>query len=323
MAKRKSQVVTVPSHTYVDTSDPNLKKFCGRDGNWTHYWIENEKKFVKAVNHILRLGYPKPGLQEWLKNTTAEEAERRLMVGGDEGRRVHQAIRDLAAGNRVTMSLAYTTDLGGKAKQVLNDDEWFNLQTYVAFAERYKMALINEEFSVSDGYLGYAGTADRLCLLLVPEDDKNFPAEFRGKQVLVLIDWKTSGRLYGEYKLQVSAYWRRVQHMPQFAPYVTAFAGQSFGVLVRLGTKHKCGYEVQVLSEADMDSKFQVFLGCISTANDLEPEFTPEIIDIPTEFYSPLKMATVPVIPTDQMPLPLPEVAPAKKKVRRPRKSKK
>ena len=75
MANKKVEVkkgLTMPSYTMQDTSNENIKRFVDREGEWSHYFIVDEKRFVPGVTFILGLGYPMgPRFYEWLKNNTA------------------------------------------------------------------------------------------------------------------------------------------------------------------------------------------------------------------------------------------------------------
>lgn len=287
---KKLKVVTIPSFTYQDTSDPNVKRFVDQEGNWTHYWLVKEKRFVKAVNHILKLGYPKSqGFYEWLKRATPEEAERRLKTAGEEGTRTHMAIRDLAAGNRIRMTEKYYDDRT-KRNEVLNADEWWNLESYVNFCNDYPHTMIAEEETVHTGT--YAGTFDRLGIISVPLTDKKFPEEVRGKKVLALLDWKSSSALWEEYSAQIAAYVATIRYLPKYSGFFKSFS--HFGVLVRLGTKHVKGYEIKVLNKEDLEHHVDLFISALMIANNHEPEFKPEIREIPFEFYHPIKKATKP-----------------------------
>ena len=249
---------TIPSFIYEDTTDPNVKRFVDRDGNWTHYWLVKEKRFVKAVNHILSIGYAKSaGFYEYLKRVTPEESERRLKNGGEEGTRTHIAIRELAAGNRISMTTRLYDDRTGK-QEVLNNDEWDNLEAYKNFLTDYPQEFVAEERTVYSSEASYAGTFDRLAVIKVPEDDDKFPKEVRGKKVFVLIDWKTSSGAWDEYHAQIAAYWYAIiehQHYKNFREHYPCF-----GMIVRLGTRHKSGYELTVFTEDDMRSNFMHFL---------------------------------------------------------------
>lgn len=318
MAK-SNKIVTIPSYQMKDTSHPNMKRFVDRNGNWTHYWLVEEKRFVKAVNHVIRLGYPKgKGFFEWLKRATPEEADQRLLTAGEEGTRCHQAIRDLTAGLKVTMQTRYPNDIT-KKEELLNDDEWGNLQGFINWCETYKPEFIADDIAVySTVGTGYAGTADFFGTVLVPEGDKNFPKEVHGKRVLVLPDWKTSSALWPEYELQVTAYARAIFRMGIFDQYLKSYS--FFGMLVRIGSKHKCGYEVRVIGSEEMDRKFGVFLACMWVANDQEPEFDPEVKKIPWSFQykmgvASIKKAKEKINKDETIPLPLPKGRVKKSKV--------
>src|SRR3954471_5542621 len=96
--------ITIPSHSYEPTSNKNILRFVDRDGDWTHYWIKNKKMFVPAVNHIIRIGYPKgERFYNYLLRATPDEAERKLRTAGEEGARTHDAIRDLINGDKVDL----------------------------------------------------------------------------------------------------------------------------------------------------------------------------------------------------------------------------
>ncbi len=240
---RSRKTVTIPTFTYVDTDDPNVKRFVDRDGNWTHYWLVKEKQFVKAVNHVLHLGFPKgDGFMEYLKRTTPEEADRKLKTAGEEGARSHDAIKDLAAGHRVTMDIRYRNDLTGREEK-LTADEWDNLQGYVNFCETYKPEKVTDDFVVYvPGANGFAGTGDALYTLLIPEKDKNFPKYTWGKRILALLDWKSSSKLWPEYAQQVSAYDYGLDLQGKFKEIRKYYAKKKlyFGGVVRIGTNHKC-----------------------------------------------------------------------------------
>lgn len=305
MAKKKG--VMIPNYTYVDTSNELVKRFVDDEGNWTHYWKTDTKRFYKAVNHVLRLGYPKgDGLYEWLKNTTKDEAERRLKTAGEEGTRTHNAIRDLASGLRLTQKTRYPNDLT-KRDESLTRDEWRNLEAYIAFNAMYKTEMIDEEFVVFSDKYQYAGTADRMCTILVPEGDKRFPKEFWGKRVLALVDWKTSSAIWPEYFLQLGAYWSAIFEMNLFRNFLNHYVGLGeglfCGVIVRLGTKHVCGYEVKVIAPWEINSRMGMFNGgVLAIANDREPEFVPEIQETPWELHQPLKKAKEPVVKIKKTP---------------------
>lgn len=282
----KGKVTTVPSYSFVETSDPNLKRFVDQNGDWTHYWIEDRKKFVKSVNHILHLGYAKgPRFQEYLLSVSKEEAKKKLNAAGDEGTRTHMAIRDLINGVRIKMTSKYPTEHGRGRMEYLNSDEWENVMAWIAWAERYKPRVISNEFAVYSQ--GYAGSPDALMVITVPEDDKKFPEDVRGKDVLVMPDWKTSSAIHPEYRSQLAAYWKAVVERGSFKKEVLKFEpSRQFTMIVRLGTKHQNGgYELQAWRMEEIGNAYDRFLAAKMIADDIESDFKPEIEQIPTELF--------------------------------------
>lgn len=292
--KRKSKLV-MPSMTMEDTSDSNLKRYVDRWGNWTHYYLVKEKRFVPAVNHILGLGFNKgPRFYAYLLTVTPEEAKRKLEAAGDEGTRTHRAIRDLIDGLKVTMSTKYPSELQLGRQEVLNPDEWSNLVAFEAFCTRYNPRIVSNDFSVYSTNSNYAGSPDALMVLTVPAGDKYFPKDVWGQDILFLPDWKTSQAIYNEYKAQLAAYYQGLIERKTYAKFIKAFEGRIFTGIVRLGTRHKNGgYEIQYWNESETIANFRLFMAAKDIYRDHEPDFTPESEDIPMQFFIKMPKATV------------------------------
>lgn len=286
------KIATIPSYQFEDTTHPNVKRFVDRDGEWTHYWLVKEKRFVKGVTHILGMGFPKgPRFYEYLLSVSKEEARKKLVAAGDEGSRTHQAIRQLIGGSKVTMTTKFPSELRGGRQEPLNAEEWDNLIAFEAFCKRYAPRTVAHEFTVySKHNTGYAGTADYFCVLTVPSGDKAFPKEVWGKDILVLIDWKSSGAIYNEYPAQLAAYAAAIGEMDLFPKFRKAFAGRIYTMVVRLGTRHKNGgYELGIYDLTESLQHQQTFESARLLADSIEPTFAPEIEQIPTQFF--IKMA--------------------------------
>lgn len=286
--------LTVPSHTFQDTSDPNIKRFLDRDGNWTHYWIVDEKRFVPAVNHVLHLGFNKgPRFAEYLLSVTKEESKKRLETAGEEGSRTHEAIRQLIDGSKVTMTTKFYNELTGR-QDSLNNGEWDNLIAFEAWCARYKPQVVSNEFSIYSKSRSYAGSPDALMILEVPLDDKVFPKECRGQKVLIMPDWKTSSAIHLEYKVQVGSYFKAMLEQEKFLKFTRFFpTDRIFTGVVRIGTKHKCGFEMEVwdLSKTMQNSElfdysYQIYL-------EHESKFNPTVEQVPTQFFIRMPKAKV------------------------------
>jgi hypothetical protein len=284
MKQQPLKPTTFPSHSFEPTSDRNIMRFVDRDGNWTHYWIKNQKKFVPAVNHIIRLGYPKGDrFYNYLLRATPDEAEKKLKHAGEEGARTHDAIRDLISGDTIDYERRYYNELTDRYEP-LNADEWANLEAFALWVQKYQPQVIIHEYSVWSPSLNYAGTVDFVGTILIPQDDKSFPQEVRGKRILVLLDWKTSGGIWDEYELQVAAYGRAVLETIRIKLPLQEYSELWTGI-VRLGTSHKNGYEMRVWNEGTSDNNLELFLSALDIyGKKAGDEFEPNVRQIPAEF---------------------------------------
>lgn len=282
------------SHSFDDTSDPNLKRVVDQYGNWTHYFLVKEKVYVPAVNHILGLGFNKgPRFYAYLLTVTAEEAKKKLEAAGDEGTRTHRAIRDLIDGMKVSMTTKYPSDLSYGRQEVLNPEEWENIIAFMAFCKKYNPKVVSNDFATYSVRHGYAGSPDALLIVTVPFNDNFFPKSAWGKDVLFLPDWKSSGAVYLEYGLQVAAYLEGVKERGTFKNTFAAYEHRIYTGIVRVGTRHKNGgYEVIVWSEKETQSNFKKFLSTYDLFRMHEPEDKVEVVDIPMQFFIKLKRVT-------------------------------
>jgi hypothetical protein len=284
---------TVTSYTYDDTSDPNIKRFCDRNGDWTHYWLVKEKRFVKAVNWILALGYNKgPRFAAYLSRTTEEEARMKLLKAGDEGSRTHRAISDLIDGSRISMTTKYPSDIKGGRQEPLNDEEWDNLEAFENWCIKYKPKIVAQDQTVAS--TNYAGTFDALVVITPPEGDKTFARQFWGQEVLILVDWKSSSGIWEEYKAQLAAYWMAIHKGKKYDKFIKAYPTRMFTGIVRLGTRHNSGFEFKVWTQEETETtNIYEFYAAQTIADAHEPEFEPEVRQIKTSFFIKVPKAVV------------------------------
>ena len=298
MAKR-IKVQTVPTYTFEDTSDENIQRVVDSDGNWTHYFLVKEKKYVKAITHVLDLGYSKgPRFKAYLLSITKDEQQKVLTEAGDRGSRSHRAIQDLIMGTKVSMTTKYPSEVTGR-QEVLSVREWKNLMAFVAWCEIYKPRVIAHEQVIATG--DFAGTFDALVVITVPSGDKTFPKGVWGKDVLLLPDWKTSAGIWDEYKAQTAAYLYGIIASSKYDKFLEAYSSRIFTGVVRLGTKHaNGGYEFKVWDESTTKNRHyrKLFMGALAIANEIEPDFKPEIKHLPTEILIKLPKAKVANAPT-------------------------
>lgn len=287
---------TIPSFTLDNTSDPNLKRYVDRWGNWTHYYLVKEKRFLPAVNHILGLGFNKgPRFYQYLLTVTPEEAKQKLEAAGDEGTRTHAAIRQLIDGSKVTMTTKYPSELQLGRQEVLNPAEWDNLIAFKAFCDRYKPRVISNDFSVYSIASSFAGSPDGLMVITVQSGDKWFPKRVWGQDILFMPDWKTSGAIYNEYKAQLAAYYHALTEKKTYGTFVNFYKVRTFTGIVRLGTRHKNGgFEVQVWDEYETKKNFDLFMAAKKIYLDnVGDESAPESEEMPIQFYIKMPKAKV------------------------------
>jgi len=291
MARKK--IATIATYTYEDTSDKNIKRFADQRGDWTHYYLVKEKKYVPAVSHLLSLGYSKgPRFRAYLESHTKEEIKQTLDRAGDRGARVHAAIRDLISGVQVTMTTKYPSDLQRGRQEPLNEDEWEYLLTFERWCATYQPRLIGQEETHTDGES--AGTYDALLIITVPSGDKYFPKIAWGQDVLFLPDWKTSSGIWNEYRAQLAAYWSFVRFDKRYAKFIEAYRGRIYTGIVRLGTAHKIGYDLEVWDQrATEGENYKEYRAAITIAHGHEPKFDPTIEQIPTEILIKVPSAVV------------------------------
>lgn len=284
--------LTIPSYTFELTSNPDLQRVVDRHGDWRFYFNSKKGKYRPAVNHILGLGYPKSkGFYDYLLSVSKEEAKKKLDMAGEAGTRTHQAIRDLLTGVKVTMQTKYMSESNNR-QEALSPDEWDNLIAFENWCNTYKPETIDFEKAIESDDCNYAGTFDWFGTILVPEGDKHFDKWLYGERVLILPDWKSSSGVWPEYAAQTSAYMNAIVENKLYAKFVEHYRSQAklFTGVVRIGTRHKTGFEFVVWDEIDTLNNFKKFLAA-KTISSEDHAFKEEIVDIPMEFDIRIPMA--------------------------------
>lgn len=261
---------TVPDHTYQPTSDPDLFRVVDRDGNWNFYFKKSTGQYAPAVNHVIRSGFNKgPRFAQWLLSVSKDEAKKILESAGDRGSRVHMAIRELLDGQEVKIDKQYPSETQGGRFEPLTGEEWNCIQGFASWVVVYKPEVMRQEVTVfSDAEL-YAGTIDFLGVIDLPGVGK----------ISVLVDWKSSSGIWDEYKLQVAAYyqaWLEVKDNKGFVPTHTA--------IVRVGTKHKQKFEMQVFDAKETMENYARFLEARNLYRFVDSQKEPTIEQLPTSF---------------------------------------
>jgi len=293
MAK-KGSIATIPNYTFEPTTNPNIQRVCDMNGDWTHYYLVKEKRYVKAVNHVLELGHAKgPNFKAYLMRSSAEDVQKKLEEKGDEGSRTHQAIRELIGGSKVTMTTKYPSELHDGRQTILNMDEWENLTGLMNWCNKYQPRVVVCEETMTDGQT--AGTIDAVMVITIPAGDKEFEKEYWGRDVLILIDWKTSASVWFEYEAQTAAYFRFLTKNKEYAKFLKAYNGSIFTGVVRIGTRHKSKYEFTYWSQEMTEGEHLTrYMAAQIVADRYESqEYVPVIEEIPTQYFIKMPKATV------------------------------
>lgn len=261
------------------TSNPELFRVVDRNGDWTTYFHQPTKTYLRAVNHILTTGYAKgPRFYEWLKSQTKEEAERILERAGERGDRIHQFIAKVLSGEKMhRYSKVLAED--SQTEVSLANDEWDAILAWQSFWTRHEPKLIAYEMSVFNLKVGYAGTLDAILRITKECGNRYCPCKgLAGK--LGLYDWKSSSGIRAEYGAQIAAYGASES--------LKKFLGKhklDYSAILRIGTNHKTtgGYELEVYNRKESQTHFKEFLAAVQIANAEYRPFDPdkEIYDIP------------------------------------------
>lgn len=142
-----------------------------------------------AVTSILSLTWPQPELQEWRLRTAAQQGTTRQDMGpASRGTAVHKAIATYFQRYwEDSTGFTYRPHLAGC------------MQAFLAFVERYVEDVVLVEQPVFDPQGNWAGTLD---------------AQIISAGRSVVVDWKTSAKLWPKDAVQASAYWSapRIAH---------------------------------------------------------------------------------------------------------------
>jgi len=270
-----NKIKSISSHSLAETSDPNVFRLVNRKGDWIMYYLKKEDTYLWAVTYILDSGYNKGiGFMKWLLSKSPEEARKILEDAGDKGTRVHAAVADLLNGHSVVLDKSVYSTKGSKSK--LSDEEWRCLLSFVSFVEDYNPVSFSLEQNVASKKLGWAGTYDWICTLEIEyEVGVGKKAVLKMKRIRVLLDFKSSTAIHDSYNMQLGAYWLILKERKQAK-------GLHTGVL-RLGTKHKRGYELKLWSPKQTAHHGKVMKAVNEIHIYKEGHPNPKITEFPTE----------------------------------------
>ncbi|HEY4756410.1 MAG TPA: hypothetical protein VIH28_10170 [Ignavibacteriaceae bacterium] len=219
------------------------------------YYQINEK-FYPSVTWILDVGFPKGyGFKKWLAALPDWETGQQILYkAGDRGSKVHWGIQQLLSGLPISIN-----DIPYGYSDSFTHEEWTYLLSFMNWYEDWKPLIFSIEETVWSDEFGYAGTADLICKIDINKD---------GKPLRFLLDWKTSGAIYDNHKLQVAAY-------------AEARDIENIGI-IRLGTKHKKGYEFwHCEDDIEINNYFHTFYAAYTIFKYQNPDPHPRFVDVP------------------------------------------
>lgn len=224
-----------------------------------YYYIAGIERYLPSVTWINE-SYPKGiGFYKWLAaNANWDEAQATKESAGDRGSKIHNAIQDLLKGASLKYGDAYWNETK-QTNERLTMDEWKCLMTFQEFWNDYKPEIIATERVCYSIKHGYAGTID--ALLKIGND-------------VVIVDWKTSSAIYPTYLMQVGAYMIAELETGGYKPTASA--------IVRLGTRHKKGYEYQIFDKKESRANLKNFLNVKKIWAIENGTKKPEIVNIPS-----------------------------------------
>lgn len=270
------------------------KEIVRKEINGEHHYYVGDRHYV-SVTHILDVAGPKEyGLLNFLKQNTPEDIERVKTTTGDFGTICHGAFEKLLFG--VELQLKDYTD--AQKKVIAQFSDWFKTACPTQYLPEQVTVWDSALIGADDGAKSvqtvlesepnadrFAGTLDFLGEITVGNlmriencfATQKALREFSEKypnldqKLLCLIDFKTTSGIYFSHKLQVGAYKKAAEQI----------YGRKIDVcaVLRLGTKHKCGYEMKMFDPGWAEYAFDnVFLTYKNMNGGKMPE--PPTIDV-------------------------------------------
>ncbi len=227
---------TISNVKLAQTDNPAVMQMTFDNERYYHITGKNLDVYLPSVTWINE-SYPKGlGFYKWLAGKGWDEATATKEAAGDRGSKVHNAIQDLLNGAEIKYGDAYWNETK-QANESFTLEEWKCLIAFQRFWLDHNPTIVATERVCYSLKYGYAGTIDALLMI----DDQ-----------LVVVDWKTSAAIYPSYLMQIAAYMVAEHETGEHKPVATA--------IVRLGTKHKKGYELQIFDTDQSKQNFKGFL---------------------------------------------------------------
>jgi hypothetical protein len=145
------------------------------------YKIGNQK--YPRMTHVLDI-ISKPEFYRWYSKHGYDKCQKIMNDRAAYGTRFHTEMENMITGKEVWYD---------------NDEMKIALEMARDWVSEHKIDTIRTEETLYDDFLQLAGTADAQVYA------ENIP-KFDNKRVKLLLDWKTSKRVYDSYELQVAGY---------------------------------------------------------------------------------------------------------------------
>lgn len=262
------------------TNCKELFRVVDEKGNWNHYYHKPSKTYLRAVSYILSVGYAKGDrFENYLKNGSKEEIDRKFLLAGEKGDKVHdfiaylfnhrgQAHRGIKMLNEETLQ-----------KEMLTPEEWSCIISFQEFWKRHEPVLVAYEFSIYNLKHGFGGTGDAILILTKKCEDKFCPCnKLVGK--LGLFDWKSGAGVWNSFGAQLAFY----ANGENISNYIRKFGKEiDYTAILRLGTRHTKGYELRTYNKLMTEIHWGEALASIRISNASYRPFDPkrDVYDVP------------------------------------------
>ncbi len=247
---------TISNVKVAETTNPDVVQMTLETERY--YFIKEIERYLPSVTWINE-SYPKGiGFYKWLAaNANWDEAQANKEAAGDRGSKVHRAIQDLINGATINFGDPYWNETK-KNNEPLTMEEWKCLISFKEFWNDHKPQVVATERVCYSLKQGFAGTIDAIL-------------KIDGK--ITVVDWKTSSAIYPTYLMQVGAYMAAEAETGKYKPAATA--------IVRLGTRHKKGYEVQFCDKKESKENFKNFLSVKDIWSIENGDKKPVVVSVP------------------------------------------
>ena len=229
--------------------------------HWYNVWETKKAKekllgCFPSVTTILQAYPTAAGLSLYRERVGTEEADRKMIIGGERGTLVHQGIEQLISG----ITLYENKPIEGYTRWPTLD-EYHRLNTFVKWFKAVKPKVIGVEVPIFSKDGGYAGKLDSILEI---DGEYGIP------------DWKTSASIAKSFPLQYSAYAKAIEENTDIKISWTA--------TLKLGASNKDGYQFK--QYRNWKDHYSVFDNVRQTwqydyFDSVEKEKGPPIIEVP------------------------------------------